>query len=378
MEKFGSACPEEIRKRATASPLEKSDFVHVVRPQVDWDPARIDSKGKPFESMIISLTGRKLVQGGGYWEQPYLFSRYTVNPAEVYGRGPGELILPDVETLQEQEKTFQRAGHKVADPPLLLQSDGPLGRGSKRVKLIPGGLTYGGVDANGRATIIPLQTGANLPLTETMMEQKREMVSVAFLNSLFLSLVDDRERTATEILERAKEKGQLLTPTTGRQESEMLGPQITREVKILQRQGLLPPLPPELEEAEGEFDIVYDNEASRLQRSEEALAIEKTLGWTLAAVQQGADPTLLEVPDWHLALRELGKINGAPPLLLKTKDKVARAVAAQAKAAAAQQGLEVAAQSAGIAKDMAAAGVDVDEAMAAVAPGGGVGEAVAQ
>jgi hypothetical protein len=243
----------------------------------------------------------------------------------------------------------------------LLQSDGPLGRGARRVVLKPGGLTHGGLDANGRPTVVPLQTGANLPITEMMMEQKREAISAAFLNSLFLALVDNREMTATEVLERAKEKGQLVTPTTGRQESEALGPQITREIHIMQRQGLLPPLPPELEEAGGDFEIVYDNEAARLQRADEALAIERTSVWVLGAVAQGADPTMVEVIDWHQATRELGEINGMPSKLLKDKYAVDQAVAAQAKAAEQERALQMAAQAASVAKDANDAGIDLSK-----------------
>ena len=45
--------------------------------------------------------------------------------------------------------------------------------------------------------------------------------------------------TATEVLERAREKGALLAPTMGRQQSEALGPMIEREIDILVECGLM-------------------------------------------------------------------------------------------------------------------------------------------
>ncbi len=369
IKKWGKGAPRAAHDQYQRDPTATTTYLHVVRPRKLHDPERRDALAMPYESLILSTTDYELVDEGGFEELPYLHSRYTVNPAEMYGRGPAELLLPDIETLQEQEKTFQRAGHKVADPPLLVQSDGPLGRGARRVVLKPGGLTYGGLDANGRPTVVPLITGANLPLTESMMLQKREQISAGFLNSLFLMLVENREMTATEIMERAKEKGQLLTPTTGRQESEALGPQIIREVHIAQRQGLLPPLPPELEEAGGEFEIVYENEAARLQRADEALAIEKTTQWAVGVAAAGGDPTVVEVIDWHESLRVLGEINGMPAKLMKDKETVKKALAAQAEAAEQQRALEMGTQVAAMAKDAKAAGIDLD----AAAPASDVG-----
>ncbi len=363
VKKWGNGAPEQALKGMENDPLGEGQYLHVVRPRSDgeYDPERIDAAGKRFESVMIAINSREAVERGGYHEQPYLFSRYTVNPAEMYGRGAAEMVLPDVETLQEQEKTMERAGHRAVVPPLLLHSDGPMGRGQRRVSMKPGFLNYGGVDANGKPTIRPLESGARLPDLEAMMIQKREHISTAFSNDLFLMLTMNKEMTATEVLERAKEKGQLLTPTTGRQESEMLGPMITREIRILQRQGVLPQLPPELEEAGGDFEIVYDNEASRLQRSEDALAIERSTTWLMDAVQKGADPTIVEIPDWHAMTREMFEINSVSPKLVKTKEDVERAIAAQAERSAAQENMEMATQAAGAAKDLAAAGVSPEE-----------------
>ncbi len=360
VQKWGPRAPDSAHRAMESDPLRSSQYVHVVKPRKNYDPQRVDVEGMAFESLVIHVEEMQVVERGGYHEQPYLFSRYTVNPAEIYGRGPAELILPDIEMLQEQEKTLQRSGHKAADPPLLLQSDGPLGRGQKRVSLKPGGLTYGGLDMNGRPAVVPLQTGANLPITIEMMEQKREAVSASFLNSLFLQLTQDRQMTATEVLERAKEKGQLLAPTTGRQEAEMLGPQIDRERGIGQRQGWLPPMPQELIEAP-DFEIIYDNEAARLQRSEDALAIERTAGWAIQAAANGADPTILEVPDWHAMFRKMAEINGVPADLLKDDAEVQAAIAAQAQQSQQQESLAMAQQGASAMKDLKAAGVSADQ-----------------
>lgn len=349
---------ERARRDYEKDPLQECEYVHVVRPRGDeWDPDRVDSLSMEFESIIIEMGERELVEEGGYHEQPYLHSRYTVNPSEMYGRGPGEMVLPDNETLQEQEKTILRSGHMAANPPWLLPDDGPLGRGQRRVNLKPNSLVYGGIDARGNATIQPLQTGAQLPLSLEMQQQKREMIARAFANDLFLLLRDDPEMTATQVLELAKEKGQLLTPTTGRQETESLGPQITREIRIMQRQGLLPPIPPQLEEAGAEFEIVYDNEAARMQRAEDALAIEKATEYALR-VGETADPTVLEIPKWHDLYREMCEINGVAARFLNSPEEVRRAIQAQAERKDQRERIELIQGGADAAKAMQEAGVN--------------------
>ena len=79
-------------------------------------------------------------------------------------------------------------------------------------------------------------------INEQKMEQRRVAIDDAFLVTLFQILVDTPRMTATEALIRAQEKGMLLTPTMGRQQSEALGPQIERELDLLMFHRILPPI----------------------------------------------------------------------------------------------------------------------------------------
>jgi hypothetical protein len=84
--------------------------------------------------------------------------------------------------------------------------------------------------------------------------------------------------TATEVLERAREKGMLLAPTAGRMQAEFLGPLIEREIDLLARQGLMPPKMPQiLIDAAVEYRIEYDNPLSRMARAEKASGFMRAL-----------------------------------------------------------------------------------------------------
>ena len=64
---------------------------------------------------------------GGYRTFPYAVSRYDQAPREVYGRGPAQMVLPALKTLNAQKATSSRPGHRAVDPVLLTADDGVVG-----------------------------------------------------------------------------------------------------------------------------------------------------------------------------------------------------------------------------------------------------------
>jgi hypothetical protein len=126
--------------------------------------------------------------------------------------------------------------------------------------------------------------------------------------------------TATEVLQRAQEKGALLAPTVGRQQSETLGPLVERELAILQRQNLLPPLPDIMIEANGEFEIEYTSPLSRAMKAEEGVAILRTLEMVqpIAAL----DPSVMDNFDNDEIVRLLSETNGAPMKIMRRKKDI--------------------------------------------------------
>ena len=218
VQEFKDGLPEEIADKAKdASKCETQYwFIHCIKPRSDaegYDPDRKDVRGQPYASYYVSITGRKLVAQGGFNTFPYSVSRYVVAPGELYGRSPAMLVLPSIKVLNEQKKTVLTQGHRVINPVLLAHDDGVIDTASLR----PGAVNIGGVNADGRPLIHALPTG-NLSLAKEMMEAEHAIINDAFLVTLFQILVDTPQMTATEVLERAREKGALLSPTMGRQQ----------------------------------------------------------------------------------------------------------------------------------------------------------------
>jgi hypothetical protein len=320
LQRFGDACPVEVSDDAKMpQSVRKWQVLHVVHPRDDFTPGYIGAQGMAFKSCYMLIDTKQLLREGGYNSFPYAVTRYTQASGETYGRGPAQWVLPAIKVLNEEKKTMLEQGHRQVNPVLLAHDDGNLGSFSLRA----GTLNAGGVSAEGRALVHALPVG-NLAVNEKMMEMEKVVIKDAFLISLFEILVEDRkEMTATEVLERAREKGMLLAPTAGRIESEFLGPLIEREIDLLQQQGLMPPMPAILQQANAEYKIEYDSPMSRMRRTERASGFVRSLDMAANYTRLTGDPSPL---DWYAidrAMPELNDIFGAPVDWTSTEDEVA-------------------------------------------------------
>lgn len=328
VQRFGAdSLPQQIVEQAQQAGRDgdqnKFEFLHVVMPREDWSPVRVDALGKRFASFYLCVTPQHAVREGGYDSFPFVVARYTQASGELYGRGPAQWVLPSIKLLDEQKKTVLKQGHRVVDPVLLAYDDGVLDGFSLRA----GAINKGGVSAEGRPLVHTLPTG-NVALGDKMMEMERQVINDAFLITLFQILVDTPQMTATEVLERAREKGLLIAPTAGRIQAEFLGPLIERELDLLLAQGLLPPMPAILRKSGGEYKIEYDSPMSRMQRAEKAAGFMRALDQAANYAKMTNDLAPLDFFNFDTAMPEILDINAAPVAWTRTIDEV-NAVRAQ-------------------------------------------------
>lgn len=348
VQRFPDTCPEPIKTKAERSPDSEYEVIHAVQPREEVETNRADYRGMAFASCFISVTGHALLEEGGYRMNPYAIGRYVTGPREVYGRGPLMTVLPDIKMVNEMSKTILRSAHRAVDPPIMLNDDGAL----QPFSLRPGDLNYGYLDAHGQPLAVPFESKARVDIGLEMLDSYRKVINDAALVTLFQILVDNPQMTATEALLRAQEKGALLAPTMGRQQSEFLGPLIRRELDILYHSNMIPPPPPSLVEAGG-VKIEYSSPLNRLMRADDGVAILRTME-QLAPLAQ-VDPKVMRLFDSMRTARELAEINGVPAKVFATDDELAAAQQqdmAQAQAAALLTAAPVAASSA---KDLATA-----------------------
>lgn len=350
--------PPKILGAAERAPADQFEFIHCVRRNDKSSPYRADALGMKYASETLCIEGKSIVRESGYRTMPYCVSRYYKGPGEQYGRGPGMEVLPDIKMLNEMEKTIIRAAHKEVDPPMLLADDNVL---AGPFSMTPGALNWGAVSANGTQLAVPLKTGANIMLGAELMDAKRKIINDAFLVTLFQILVATPRMTATEVLERAQEKGILLGPIVGRQQSEFLGPMIERELDIAEAFGRLPPPPAVLADYGGEYEVEYESPITRALKAEGVAGILRTIEsmTPLAAI----DPKVTRRINTDEAVKYIFDASGAPTKVLRTDEQLQAMDEAEAQAQQMQQMLEAAPIAAQAAKTAAEA-----EMLAGAAP----------
>jgi hypothetical protein len=215
-----------------------------------------------------------------------------------------------------------------------------------------GALNPGGVNKDGRLLVHAMPTG-NLALGDKMMDMEKAVINDAFLVTLFQILVDTPTMSATEVLERAREKGMLLAPTAGRFQSEFLGPMVEREIDVLARQGLLPQIPPILAQAAKEYRIEYNSPKSRMARAENAAGFMRALDSAANYAKMTGDLEPLDHFNFDVATPAILDINGAPTSWTRSDEEIAARRQQRQQMQEAQQMVDAAPAVAGIAKTMA-------------------------
>lgn len=325
------------------------NFLHCVRPRRDYDPERLDRRGLPFSSYYVSLEGQCLMaEEGGYRSLPICPSRYDQGPNEVYGRGPAMMVLPALKTLNAEKSDFLTQGHRAVAPTFITGDDGIVG-----FSMRPGALNKGGVSPDGKPLVQVLPTG-NIQISEQMMDMEKALIEDAFLVSLFKLILDEKILTATQVTEIVNQKGILIAPTLGRQQSEYLGPMIDRELDLLSEQRLLPPMPPRLREAEGEYRVVYTSPLARAQRAGEVSGFTRTLDIAHSVANATGDASVYDPFDFESALPDIADINGVPERWMADQRAMVAKANARARAAQVQQQIQAAPAQAGMMKAQAA------------------------
>ena len=142
--------------------------------------------------------------------------------------------------------------------------------------------------------------------------------------------------TATQVIELVNEKGILVAPTLGRQETEKLGPMIDRELDVLGQQGLLPPMPPRLVEARGEYQVTYTSPMALAQRAGQAAGGVRTMETAKEMVNITQDQSYLDPFDFDTMITEIAEIQNVPERWMAGPDMIAAKRKARAQANAVQ------------------------------------------
>jgi hypothetical protein len=326
--------PEKLRDKLTRTPDEQIEVGMLCGPTEDYDPGKFGSS--PHFAVWFLPDEKHILEERGFTSWPFVAHRPMTTPGEVYGRSPTWLVLSSIKVLNAQKKSILQAAQKVVDPPLLAHEDGVLSAFSQ----VPGAVNYGTLDSQGNQLVKPLITNARVDIGLDMMDREREIIADANMMDILRVLIENPQMTATQTLELLNERAVIMAPIIGRYESEVFSPMTEREIDILSRNGLLPDMPDELIEAEGEYKIEYTSPMRKAMRSSEAIAINRTLESVMPLAQ--VDPSVLDAFDMNEISRELAEINGMPAKCLRDPEELKALKDQRAGQAEAAQLLEAA------------------------------------
>ncbi|MFN3612598.1 portal protein, partial [Tepidimonas sp.] len=254
----------------------------------------------------------------GYRSFPYQSPRTFTESGDAYGYSPAMQAMPALGSVSAIKKTTLKSGQKAVDPPYLSHDSVTEG-----LDIRPGANNPGTVDGQGRMLVRRMETG-NFQVAENMLADERKDIEDSFFVTLFQILTETPEMTATEVMERVAEKAALLAPTMGKLQTEYLGPTITREIDVLFEMGYpgLPEVPPELVEAQGEYEIVYTSPLAKGMYAEEVSGFFRLTEAATQAAQATGKPELLDFFDFETAIPEIGSRMSVPTRWMNDIKKV--------------------------------------------------------
>jgi len=333
VKQFGKEAVPRSAKDVEANHVNNEhEFLHLVRRNPQPLPGRIDAKGMPWASIYISLDDKKVVSEGGYFENPYMVSRWNKDSGELYGRGPGIDSLADAKMLNAIWRTYIRNAEKAADPPLLVEDDG----------VMPGSQLR--ITPSARITVRPtgsrldpvryLEHRGRFDISDLVIETKTQLIRKAYHSEIIQAFQDPR-MTATQVIELARLSQRILSPVLGRMQTELLEPMIERVYGILSRSPNFPQAPDFLQGQE--IKIEYVSPVARAQKASESQAILDS--FQAIAAMATVDPGVVDNVNMDSAARAIFEGNGVPAKIMRPKAEVIEIRRAQAEAQAQQQQL---------------------------------------
>lgn len=319
VERFGTKVSPRVKNLAD-DPVKQDELVevlHCVMPRDSSDTYRkLGKLGAATASYFVETDTKQLLGEGGFYEFPFTVYYWNQGEGQAYGESPMMYALADVKMLQLMNKHSIRAFSQWVDPPYAVAANGVTVNFNARAQ------NAGLLDANGNLRIKPIVTQQRPDFAEQAIEKRREALKESSYLNLFQSLVERPEQTATEVMIRNNEKGDILGPVGSKMQSGQ-SHMFDREFGILQRKGALDPESPLAapESLSGrDINIEFSSPFDRLRRSHELLGIQQTIEMITPLGQQ--DPEVWDNINKDEMFLVVQEVTGAPKRIVRSREEV--------------------------------------------------------
>lgn len=272
--------PESLQQclRPAGNPDQEFSFIYSVQPR-SWQDRnkQYGNKSMPWAACYVERATKMVMEESGFRQFPFSVATWGRVPGEDYGRGPGELALNDIQTLNLAKRLgFEDWGLKIR-PPVVMRSKSAVGT----LRIQPGGAMI--VDTKGlpiRDVIMPWQTGSSPEISQIKEEELRQSIKQIFFVAQVLQMleVEKTQMTAYEFREKLNLLFGLLGPVYSSLETGFLRHRVETDFIRLYEEGVFSP-PPDvlLEEGNNQIDIEFNNALSRAQKMGELDSMDLAL-----------------------------------------------------------------------------------------------------
>jgi hypothetical protein len=338
------------------------DVIHAIFPNPGYDEEKkLSTDGKKFLSIYMEKDcdskEDSLLQKKGFDDFPVMAPRWISHGVDVYGSSPGMDALGDNRSMQLKEKRKDRVIDKISDPPMVAPSS------AVDVSMVPGDVTFiDGPVGNQKFEPALIIDPRAVPELRADIQDAERRIQQAFYVDLFmmLTMTDRREITAREIEERHEEKLLMLGPVLESIQGELLDPLIDRVFNLLNRNGLIPIPPREIQNKDLKVD--YISILAQAQKAVATAAIKDMVGYVGGLTQ--FDPQVLDKIKLDVSVDKFADARGVPPEIVRDDDEVEKIRAERQAKQAQAMAVEQANTSSQTAKNLAQAKVKGGESTA--------------
>ena len=216
VEKFGyDNCPEEVQKlfdNVGQRIQESREIWHLVCPRVEnilYGYAGVVPERRPFVSVYLDLGSRSILSVGGYYEFPYVCTRFIRVGGQVYGVSPLLTAQDAIRDSMVLDDCIKMISQRNAMPPVAVPADmvDDIDLGPNGINVMP--LQY--IREQVPREIV--SRGDIRYLLEARQADFDEIDAATYVSVLRTISSQDRYMTATEVNSREAEKVLTFTPT---------------------------------------------------------------------------------------------------------------------------------------------------------------------
>ena len=360
-EKLSTEMQQELTSGAGGRGDTKHLFLLFIGKRHYRDDRKSNKENMPIQALWIDVTAKITIEENGYNEFPAFTHRFDKRPYIPWGFSPAMKALPMARLLNAAAKTNIRTMMKGTDPPIAAPNNAfimPWNGNPRAVNY------YKKTVLDGSKSIFPFGNFGDPNIGMMAIEYYSDKVRSLMYNDVFLAFENiKKQMNNPEVLERINEKMTLLGPSVGRFTGEVLDPIVIRTIGILFRRGKLPPMPDELIEDGGVYEIDYVSQLAQSQKRSQLNALSNALTMT-AQISEYA-PTILDGINPDEVRNEIWDITGAVVKVLRGDDEIQAIRENRSQAAAKEQEMLMLKEGAGIVKTGSEVDKNVAQARAA-------------